>query len=60
MFKLGDKFRKENNLTDEMCLKMEELKISEKVNTKMSKIDEEMAVKGDIGQGERMVKSKKK
>lgn len=59
MFKKGDNFRKINNVSDEMCLKLENLKISEKYN-KMSKEDYERAKKGDIGQGERLVNSKKK
>jgi hypothetical protein len=59
MFKKGDVYRKANNLSDEMCLKLENLKISEKTN-KMSKQDYEIAKKGDVGQGDRLVNSKKK
>lgn len=59
MFKKGDAYRKMNNLSDELCLKLDNLKISEKSN-KMSKQDYEIAKKGDIGQGERLVSSKKK
>ena len=59
MFKKGDLLRKMNNLTDDMCLKLETLKISDKA-TKMSRQDYEIAKKGDIGQGERLVNSKKK
>ena len=60
MFKKGDAFRKNNNLSDEMCLKLENLRISDKVPSKMSKQDYEIAKKGDSGQGERLVNSKKK
>ena len=58
MFKKGEAYRKEN-LTDELCLKLEDLKLTEK-SSKMSINDQEIANKGDIGQGERLVKSKKK
>jgi hypothetical protein len=59
MFKKGDIFRKTNNLTDDMCLKLENLRLTDKTN-KMSKQDYEIAKKGDVGQGERLVNSKKK
>jgi len=59
MFKKGDVYRKLNNMSDEMCLKLENLRISEKTS-KMSKQDYDIARKGDIGQGERLVNSKKK
>ena len=60
MFKKGDAHRKANNLTDEMCLKLDNLKINEKpaVN-RMSKVDQEIAKKGDLGQGDRLVNSRK-
>jgi len=60
MFKKGDAFRKTNNMTDEMCLKLENLKINSEKVSKMSKQDYEIAKKGDIGQGDRLVNSKKK
>lgn len=60
MFKKGEAFRKANNLTDEMCLKLENLKLSEKSSNRMSKVDQEIAKKGDLGQGERLVNSRKK
>ena len=59
MFKRGEVFRKANNLTDEMCLKLENLKITEK-SSRMSKVDQEIAKKGDLGQGDRLVNSRKK
>lgn len=59
MFKKGDLYRKMNNLSDELCLKFDNLKISEK-STKLSRQDYEIAKRGDIGQGERLVNSKKK
>jgi len=60
MFKKGEAFRKANNLTDEMCLKLENLKINDKPVARMSKVDQEIAKKGDLGQGDRLVNSKKK
>jgi hypothetical protein len=48
-----------NNLSDDLCLKFDNLKITEKT-TKMSRQDYDIAKKGDIGQGERLVNSKKK
>lgn len=59
MFKKGDAFRKANNLTDEMCLKLENLKLNEKSSSRMSKVDQEIAKKGDLGQGDRLVNSRK-
>lgn len=58
MFKKGDAHRKINNLSDEMCLKLENLSLNEKVN-KMTRQDYDIAKKGDIGQGERLVNSRK-
>ncbi len=58
MFKKGDIYRKLNNLSDENCLKLENLRISEKAS-KMSKQDYEIARKGDLGQGDRLVNSRK-
>jgi hypothetical protein len=61
MFKKGDEYRKSNNLADDMCLKLESLKLSDKPSlNRMSKVDQEIAKKGDLGQGERLVNSKKK
>lgn len=60
MFKKGDEYRKANKLTDEMCLKLENLKLNEKSNSRMSKVDQEIAKTGDQGQGDRLVKSKRK
>ena len=60
MFKKGDAHRKANNLTDEMCLKLDNLTIKEKPANRMSKVDAEIAKKGDLGQGERLVNARKK
>lgn len=60
MFKKGEAFRKANNLTDEMCLKLENLKLSDKSGARMSKVDQEIAKKGDLGQGDRLVNQRKK
>jgi len=43
-----------------MCLKLENLKINDKPVARMSKVDQEIAKKGDLGQGDRLVNSKKK
>jgi hypothetical protein len=61
MFKKGDDYRKANNINDDLCLKLENLKLSEKPSVnRMSKVDQEIAKKGDLGQGDRLVNSKKK
>ena len=59
MFKKGEAYRKANNLTDDLCLKLENLKLNEKPVGKMSKVDQEIAKKGDLGQGDRLVNRKK-
>lgn len=61
-FKKGDIYRKNNGLTDELCLKLEKLKLSGETSKKsgFSKKDEEILRNGDIGQGENLVDSKKK
>jgi hypothetical protein len=61
MFDLGDQFRKENNMTDELCLKLSEIKLS---NTKTlnysGKKDREILEKGvDKGQAENLNQAKR-
>jgi hypothetical protein len=51
--------RKKLGMNDDMCLKMEDLRLSEKVS-KMSQEDMERKKKGDDGQGERLVNAKRK
>lgn len=61
MFKKGEEHRKKNNMTDELCLKLEKIKISGGKSKKgYSKKDEEILKHGDKGQGEGLVNSKKK
>lgn len=43
-----------------MCLKLGDLKITDKSGVSMSKQDQEIMKKGQEGQGESLVKSKKK
>ena len=61
-FKKGDLYRQKNGLTDELCLKLDKLKISSEHATKKgySKKDEEILKHGDKGQGEGLVDSKKR
>ena len=60
-FKKGDDYRKKNGLTDELCLKIENLKIDKDKHGKgYSKKDDDIRKHGDIGQGEGLVDKKKK
>ena len=59
-FKKGDDYRKKNGLTDELCLKIENLKIDNKHGKGYSKKDDDIRKHGDIGQGEGLVDKKKK
>ena len=45
-------------MTDEMCLKLGDLKISDKSGQVMSKQDQTIMSKGQDGQGESLMKSK--
>jgi len=58
MFKIGDAYRKKHNLTDELCLKLDNLNINEK-NLKQSKEDLERKVNGDMGQSTRLTQAKR-
>jgi hypothetical protein len=51
MFKKGEEFRSYYKLSDEQCLKMENLKLTEK-QSKMTEFDKEILKKGHSGQGE--------
>ena len=59
-FKKGDEYRKKNGLTDELCLKIENMKIDSKHGKGYSKKDDDIRKHGDIGQGEGLVDKKKK
>jgi len=56
-FKKGDLHRKSKGLTDEMCLKLDNLAISTK-STKMSEKDEYISKHGHVNQGEELNKAK--
>jgi len=58
MFKLGDTYRKKNNLTDEVCLKLDNLSLVEKVS-KQTKEDLDRKVNGDNGQADRLNQAKR-
>jgi len=59
MFKLGELYRKKNGLTDDMCLNLENLKLTDKKD-KSTKEDLERKVNGDNGQGPRLFNAKRK
>ena len=59
MFQKGDEHRKQLQMTDDLCLKLEEIKLSNNT-TKMTKLDEEILIKGHQGQGNTMVDAKQK
>ncbi len=58
-FKRGAEFRKKNNLTDDLILKFDNLKINIE-KTKLSEDDKKKALKGEDGQGEYLTDNKKK
>ena len=65
-FKKGDVYRQKNGLSDELCLKLDKMKLSDN-NTNsnqnkkvLSKKDKDILKYGDKGQGEGLVDSKKK
>ena len=57
-FKIGDQYRKEKGLTDELCLKLEKLNIEDE-KAEYSALDKEIIKKGDIGQGGKLTKEKR-
>jgi len=65
-FKKGEKFRQENNQSDDLCLSLDYLSLSTKSSSKssnlssQSKKDQEIARNGDIGQGEGLMDKKYK
>ena len=58
MFKAGEAHRKKNNISDDLILKSESMKISSE-KTKMSEDDKKKAIHGEIGQGEYLKKKEK-
>jgi len=60
MFELGNQFRKENDITDELCLKLSEIKLSNSKDLKYGKKDIEIMSKGvDKGQAESLNQQKR-
>ena len=60
MFELGDQFRKDNGMTDELCLKLSEIKLSNSKDLKYGKNDLEIMSKGvDKGQAENLNQAKR-
>jgi hypothetical protein len=57
MFAKGDEFRQQNKMTDELCLKMEEIKLSNNT-TEMTEKDKRIEKGGDIGQVNKMTDAK--
>jgi hypothetical protein len=57
-FKKGDTWRKAYNQADDMCLRLENLKLTEK-STVISKQDETISKKGQDGQGEGLTAAKR-
>ena len=58
MFQKGINYRKLNGLTDDLTLKLENIKISSE-KTKLSEDDKKIALYGDLGQGEFLNDNKK-
>lgn len=52
LIKKGEEFRAKNKISDEDCLRFENLKLSEDKITKMTSNDINILKNGDIGQGE--------
>ncbi len=57
-FKKGDEYRRNLSLTDELCLRFEDIRLSKK-ESKMSKQDFDIMMQGDSGQGDRLNNKKK-
>lgn len=57
-FKLGEEYRKRKGLTDELCLKLENLTLEDK-KEEYTENDKNIISKGDTGQGDRLTKGKK-
>lgn len=56
MFAKGDEYRKQNSLTDELCLKLEEISLSDDKDLTQSETDKRIEAQGkDEGQGNYLV-----
>ena len=58
-FKIGDQYRKENNITNDFVLSLDKLSLSDNPLVGYSEEDKKKAREGDIGQGERMKEAKR-
>ena len=61
-FKKGEVYRQINGLSDELCLKLDKMRLNDSNSNKkaLSKKDKDILKYGDKGQGEGLVESKKK
>lgn len=59
MFQKGDEHRKQLQMTDDLCLKIEEIKLSNNT-TEMTNLDKKILKEGHQGQGNTMVDAKQK
>ena len=59
-FKIGDQYRSKKGLGDELIVKIEGLSLEDNNDVKYSENDKKIMEKGDIGQGNRLNKEKKK
>jgi len=60
MFRRGNEYRKKNNVNEELILKLENLKLNDKKDTKITDDDKKKAKYGETGQGNYLVNNKKK
>ena len=59
-FKLGDAYRAKKGLGDKLIVKLEGLNLDDDTNVKYTENDKKINEKGDVGQGSRLNKEKKK
>ena len=60
-FKLGDEYRAKKGITDKLIIKLENLNLDGSITiASYSEKDKDIMEKGDIGQGNRLTKEKKK
>ena len=57
-FAKGEEYRRVMGMTDDLCLKFEDIKITKK-DTKFSNFELDVNTKGDDGQGDRLNNKKK-
>ena len=59
-FKLGDEYRAKKGISDKLIVKLSNLSLEESTTATYSEKDKDIIEKGDIGQGNRLTKEKKK